>query len=944
MMRRIFISATVLLALLAVYSLLVRVGIHHADKYRETIARILSENIEMPVQIEGLQGDGLRLHPQLSFSGLHIGAPGQEVFGVHSLELDLRLVQSLFYLIPRLHHVRAEDCFIRLDAPSPGGGGSDGMALPKYLSGIVAAEVQNCRVELHATDGGQYDLTVQDARMRQTGFRSLRLSVSGAHANDALHVLGEIRRDWNGRLHSINAHAVAGLDALPWQRLPFGTELQTQGASAELWLGWHRRRGLNSTARLQADSIRRYAEQGDMHLADASGLFTFSMRDRQHWHMEGRQVRFSSEGTPVKINALAAAGSKAGQLFYSDSVRIEELSAIALQTLPLGQRTRAALAIMQPQGNLQNVLLRMPADKPKANWQLEASVDGLALESWKGVPSVNRLQGQLKVNPSEGSFEAFSENMKFHLALLYPKAQQYRDAGVSLYWRTEGEQILLQGRSLRARLGERGQVQGYFDLRVAKKPGIFAPRLKLHLDGRDINLNQGLEHIPKAARKKIPSWAVDAGGQGLLRQLSVDLRGPMKRTRLDEVKIEVHGDFEGVALTPMSSLYLKGLQGSLRYMRPELEISLGITEGEAFGHTWSGGNAKFQHNAKQWLLRLDTPLTGGTLESTRQGEPLRADLEYLHLPTLQESRGISSSATLALRARIADLRYDGEEKGSWQFAAKLEPGRIVLRELQGDIGAIRIDSRKGDGATLVWHTDSADSRSHFDGEIRFCDWPKIIAASNCDITEVKPDGRIQANLQWPGDPQDFSIEKSTGSARLRLQNGRFLQVQSPGPLRLLELFNIESLFQRLQQDPVSAVTGVVTDVVTGGGGLDYDNVTAVGQLDAGLLILQGPDGFEVESSGGSRFVLTGTVNLRERSFEGELAASFAMIGNLPLLSLLLQGTPALAAGTWVVGKVIRTSTNIGPKAKFRVSGPWHSLKLELIVAPKTQPSSETAQP
>ena len=934
MMRRFLIFGAVLLTLLVIYSLLMRFGIHYVDRYRETVARMLSEAIEMPVHVGSLQGDGLRIRPRLRITALQIGTPGQEVFGARRLELELRPVQSLFYLAPRLHRVRAEGCIIRMASPSLDSGRAGRMVWTSHLFSLVDVKVQNCRAELRLADGEQHELTMRDMRMQRAGFGHLRLSAKGAHANDDMHLLGEIRRDWRG-LHTMNVYAKAGLNAMPWWRLPFGAGLQTQGAETETWLSWRRGQGLDGTVRLQADSIRRYAQSREIHIADVSGLFTFRVRNQQHWYMEGRHIHFSLEDTPAQINAIAAAKAGMGQLFYADSIDIEKLSILALQTLPLERRLRESLQTMQPRGDLRQILLRVPADNPKAGWNLQASVVALEIKPWKGVPGIKKMQGPLKINPSEGSFDAVSKDMEFYLAPLYQKPQRYQDVKLSLYWRMEGEQILLQGRNLRANLDKQGRVRGYFNLRMAKRPESFAPRLGLHIDGMNISLNQSIEHIPKKAHKQIPPWAVDAGGQGILRQVSVDIRGPVRKSLLNQVEVKVHGEFEGAELVPMTDLHLKGLKGNLDYVRPELKLALRITEGEAFGHAWSGGNANFQNIPGSWQLSLDTPLAGGKLAGTRYGEPLRADLQYLYLPALPEGKGLSSSS-VAFQARIADLRYDGEERGSWQFAAELEPGRVVLSKLQGNIGAIHINSRKGDGANLVWDTGSEDSRSYFNGEVRFCDWPKILVAHGCDINATKPNGRIQASLEWPGNPQDFLVEKSSGSARLRLQDGEFLQVESPGPLRLLELFNIESLLVRLQQNPVKALTG--------SGGLDYEDVTAVGLLQDGLLLLREPDGIEVESSSGSEFMLTGTINLRERTFEGELATSFSMSGNLPLFTLLLQGTPALAAGTWVVGKVLQRSIYAGPSAKYKVSGPWDNLTLEPVDAPKDDAPSEAAQP
>ena len=936
MIRKILITAAVLSAILLIFSLLARTGIQYAGAYKAFITRMLSERIGVPVRMERLQGDSLRLHPRLSITGLQVGVPGQELFTAHHLELDFHPLRSLFYLGPRLHQVRIAGCTVALEQQALAGGTSGRGIAPRYLFGITAAYAQNCQFKLHPNDGEPHRLTVQDAHMQHAGFEKLQLTVHGRYENEPLQLIGHARRDWRG-LRTINIYAQTSLDAAPWQKLPYGSGLETQGAAGELWLDWHRTHGISGTARLYADRIRRRTAQQDLYLTGASGLFAFSSRNRQHWHVEGRQLHFSLEDIPIEVGEIAAETSKTGLLLYADRIEIKSLSAIALQGLPLRRRMREALGTMQPRGQLEQAVLRVPVADSGANWQLQATVRDLETAPWKGVPGIDNAQGQLKVNSAGGSFDASSSDVKFNFAILYPEPQQYRNAAISLYWRMEDEQILLQGRNLRAAVGEHGRVQGYFDFRMSKQPGAYPPQLSLHLDGRNVDLNLGLAHIPQAARKKMPPWVVDTGGRGVLRQLSVDVRGPMRRALLKQVEVKVQTDFEGAALVLAPSLRLENTAGSLHYTRPELVLSLRIAAGNAFSYPWSG-SAELQHTPGKWQVLLDTPLAGGTLAGGDIGVPLYADLKYLRLPALQEDSDALMTATepLQLRAQIAELRYDGKDKGSWQFLADMKPGRIVLQELRGGIDTLRIENRNDSGATLVWQTDDGGSRSRLEGEIRFCDWPQIISAYDCDILAKKPSGRMQVNLEWPGGPQNFAIADSTGTVRLRLRDGRFLQVQSPGPLRLLELFNIESMFQRLQQD--------LGSLVTGGEGLSYKDVTAVGWLHDGMVTLQNPDGFEVESSGGSRFMLTGTADLRRRSFDGHLTVFLAMSSNLPLLTLLLQGTPAVAAGTWAVGKVFNASIDERLKVEYRVSGSWDSLKLEPIVTPQDARPAGDEQP
>lgn len=175
--------------------------------------------------------------------------------------------------------------------------------------------------------------------------------------------------------------------------------------------------------------------------------------------------------------------------------------------------------------------------------------------------------------------------------------------------------------------------------------------------------------------------------------------------------------------------------------------------------------------------------------------------------------------------------------------------------------------------------------------------------------------QLDGRLRWQGLPHEFSSNTLSGQVNIELEKGEFEQVASAPALKLISLFNFESLVRRLQLD--------FSDL--SGKGLSYDKVSGKVAILNGQGQLTEP--LKVDGSA-TKFEMTGNIDFVNESFDQELIVTLPVAETLPLAAIL-AGAPQIGGTIYLAQKVLGNLFDKFTRARYSVTGAWDNPKIEL---------------
>jgi uncharacterized protein (TIGR02099 family) len=323
------------------------------------------------------------------------------------------------------------------------------------------------------------------------------------------------------------------------------------------------------------------------------------------------------------------------------------------------------------------------------------------------------------------------------------------------------------------------------------------------------------------------------------------------------------------------------------------EVTLGLTE-----------------EGERWRLRADIGWLRGELLYHAAGSSL-LDIEYLDLEGLDnlaqtsEETGEDQIIELPeLDVTVGEVRRGDTILGNLAFKLFSDGASIHAQKISGKIAAMQI--RSSEPASLVWH-QGPSGYTTMESRLYFIDLGDTLEQFGYERIIVTQDGSFQLALEWPGGPQNFSLEQGQGSLLVDIGAGTFPDVSgsASGTLRVVSILNLTEIVQRLSLSQTFE-EGVPFDKVDGevfflGGTI---NVTKM-EVDGGA----------------SSFQFSGVSKVESRSLDGELVVTLPVASNLPWVAALTAGLP-VAAGVFVLSKMFENQVNRLTSAVYSATGTW----------------------
>ena len=365
----------------------------------------------------------------------------------------------------------------------------------------------------------------------------------------------------------------------------------------------------------------------------------------------------------------------------------------------------------------------------------------------------------------------------------------------------------------------------------------------------------------------------------------------------------------------------------LHFSIDQLQIDQLVVGGWQLGAVTLGLADEGEH----WRLRADAGWLRGEL-LYRDGGASLLDIEYIDLAGLDdlarvepETGGGRVVELPELDVTVGEMRRGDTLLGNLAFKLYSNGENIHAHSISGEIAAMQI--RSSEPASLVWrqgllgHT-AIESRLHFDD---FGDTLQRLGYERIIVTE---DGSFQLTLEWPGGPQDFSLEQAQGSLLVDIGAGTFPDVSggASGTLRVVSILNLTEIVRRLSLSHMFE-SGVPFDKVDG------EVIFQGGTIDVARMDVDG---------GASSFQFSGVSDVASRSLDGELVVTLPVASNLPWLAAFTAGLP-VAAGVFVLSKLFENQVNRLTSAVYSATGTWDDPQVEFDRVFDDTEANETVQ-
>ena len=591
-----------ILFLFAIYVLIGRTVLGVLPDYEQDLEAMLSEQIQMPVEITNISGHWVGFDPVIEVNGLSVN--GVENVYIGRARIRLAFLASIYALAPRFKSIVVEHSEFTLfqegedntwkvsgfEMPeNEGGAEADLSSLNTFFNGVAITLIDNTILLRH----------------KQGKVQTLRLpAINLRYLNDHVYASGKVLQEEGQKTllnFSIEGHGVlsdqdiAGtlylearsaeffdrvLKTYQWENFT----IQDIDATARLWLSFD---GLN------VKSIQGHALVSKLNWTVAEKSvppILNAVMDVQLTMAENKQLLMLSglslnwAGNICDSSDMQIINQASEVEIWASQLNIKCISRLAsvMGILPKSMQDR--LDVSLPEGSLKNIklTLREPSDKnilietiernandqsdqntlpvslPLERFNLEAELDNVSLQAYEGTPSVKGVDGYIYADTKGGGVYFDSPRFELGFPDLFVNSWRMKKTEGAVSWLINEDDVFVYSEGLRLFQRDDSFVYGDFFLRL--NPLEKEDYLSLSLGMQGIPFTKASDFVPGLiVGEDLNSWLDESLVSGVISEGVYIGYG------------SIESDSPEHSFT--SSIYLKSNQGELSFAEdwPNLE-------------------------------------------------------------------------------------------------------------------------------------------------------------------------------------------------------------------------------------------------------------------------------------------------------------------------------------------------------------------------------------
>lgn len=554
------------------------------------------------------------------------------------------------------------------------------------------------------------------------------------------------------------------LPALDWsERLPAAwlarAHIDQMIAGGRFWGRWDAQQLQHLQAQLIAPHVQMTLVEPLPEIRDLLANVTLNWPARQ-LQVEGLTLRLDEHLWPQTRLLLSREGAEGGWDLRLDKLPLAPLADLLHASLS-NEQVREAIATLAPQGYLRQVRLQAGSQLQDLDaLSLQARLDKVGIQPYKGVPGFSGISGSLAGTPAAGEVRLNSADWGMHLPNLFPDAWNYDAVQGALSWQWSQEAGLqLSAPGMRVS-GVEGAIAARLNLHLPRPEAV--PTMSLQVSLQDTRADVYQPYLPTLAPAfpaRLSDWLADAEVQGQVPLAVFNYEGSLLKGATPEER--------------QINLYVQVQQGSLNVQPgwPRIE------QVEARLYLNSGVLSIEDASAQM----LDTRLGAVQIHTERPDpeQPSRLHVQTAFDGSLENALTLLQDTSLAQASGniLTGWRGQGALQGDLAIILPLQAGsrpavrvewqadvsRLDIPQLQSPLEAIKgrfaFDLESGLSAEQVSMrflgqpvTASAAQQQGAQG-IRLEGVHSVSSLRSWSLLPALPDGLLEGDLAWQSDLQ-----------------------------------------------------------------------------------------------------------------------------------------------------------------------------------------------
>lgn len=696
----------------------------HITDYRDDIERAVSQAVNLPVSIAGIEADWQGLHPKLLLKGVQVSdKAGRPALGFDRIEAVLGW-SSLWHFDVRLHRLAIDAPVLNMRRETNG---------QIFIAGLPLNREDSSDTRLSDWVLAQGQIVIRDATLnwddalRQAPTLTLNkvnfnLTNSGrrhrfgltAEPPTALATRLDIRGDvkgsdleqvarWKGQLYAELDYA----DLAVWQTwFDYPITLPRGSGGLRLWMDFADQQitGVTADVALADVQVRLGSKLPMLDLQRLHGRFS-ARRDGDDYVVEGRKLALSTKAVaggpgalelgPADFHAALRMGDN-GQPESLDarfnSLDIGKLDALA-GYLPLPDEYERLLARLELEGRIDDLETRW--ESRSRRYMIKGRFHDFGIASYDNLPGVRKLSGSIDGTEEGGIITLDSRNAVLSLPSVFAEpeiALQKLDA--KLNWKRRDAKYDINIDNLRfANADAEGSAQGRYHGEVGKAGDIDLTAQLTRADGTAV-----WRYLPLAVNKDARDWVRQGITSGRSNDVKLTLKGPLEKFPFADGSgtFKVLVKAQNATVRPAAGWPdITGIDGDLAFVGVGMQIN--AHKGEVMGASLSGVKAEIANldSHTDQTLTITGKAKGPTQQFLKfiESSPVGDRINHFTAPMSAAGNG---ELDLRLKLTLHDLDQTTAE-GSYLFDNNRlvpDPNLPALTEVKG-----RLDFT-GDGITV----------------------------------------------------------------------------------------------------------------------------------------------------------------------------------------------------------------------------------------------------
>lgn len=336
-------------------------------------------------------------------------------------------------------------------------------------------------------------------------------------------------------------------------------------------------------------------------------------------------------------------------------------------------------------------------------------------------------------------------------------------------------------------------------------------------------------------------------------------------------------------------------------------LQLEVEQLEAFNMLFRQVRLDGMHEQERWEFDIHSDRLAGrvSLQEDTQllQQPLKLELAYLKLQRTQSdtvSTQYDPRDIPGFELTVEKLLFDEMELGRLTANVKHIPEGLFMEHLQLEGKHVSL------GASGEWAVSNDEQNTRLQVKLNSDAFSEFLEGLGYKSGFQAGKSKGDSQLQWPGDPMQFSVGRLNGNLSLDIRDGQ-LRDLSPGAGRVFGLLSLQTLPRRLSLD--------FSDVFKRG--FSFDRIKGSFLLEKGdayttSLYMDGP---------AARIDVSGRTGLVAQDYDQLVTVTPKLTSSLPLAGALVGG-PVAGGVLYAIDKLFKPAIDKITRYQYTITGSW----------------------